>query len=579
MQRREKILLSGLLAVAVGWQGWPMVRNTFYGPIEERESQLQSLRAKVGKKQDQNLESLRAAARLKEMKAASLPPNELIAQRVYQEWLTDTALACGFEDLRVISGRRAAMGISGMAVQVSVEGTATLGDLARFLQRFRRIALLHRLTQITTESTSSQGDPRLKVAVVAEGLCLRDTKERGDLFPTAQLKAEMSRGATQLTVDDPSEFPKEPGFRIAIDGEYLTVTAINGAVWTVTRGVEGTTIDKHANATRVQLAPVLPSAESLTFDEAARLIADNPFAKKLPARPYAPKFGPIASQSVTRGSNWRLKVPLADVETERGAPAFTLGEKAPPGLKLDGKTGELSWSTSSSLPLGNYPVSISVTLPGVEKPLIKAFDISVKEPNAAPKIASTPSQTVYLGGTLVVPLKATDDGPAGNLVWKLEGAPAGASINSRTGELRWTPADAQEPGEVTLRVTVSDGESPPLSTSQAVTVKVEEDVAAETYLVGGVSQDGATEAWLYDRANNRRMLLTRGSTFRIADVAGRVREIELDSVKIELSPGKESKLALGETVRSLKPLSQPAAATPEPPPLDEPAVAEIPVKD
>lgn len=576
MQRREKILLSGLLAVAIGWWGWPMVRSTFYGPIEERESQLQALKVKVGKKEDQNREALLAAARLKEMKAASLPPNDVIAQRVYQEWLTDTALACGFEDLRVVAIRRAAMGISGNSVQVGVEGSATLTKVAQFLHRFRRIALLHRIVQITTESTSSQGDPRLKVSLVAEGLCLRDTKDRGDLFPTAQLKAEISQGATQLTVDDASEFPKEAGFRIAIDGEFLTVSALNGAAWTVKRGVEGSKVEKHANASRVQLAPILPSAEKFTFDEAVRLIADNPFAKKLPARPYAPKLGPIASQSVTRGSTWRLKVPLTDVETERGAAVFTLGEKAPAGLQLDSKTGELSWPTSSSLALGKYPVSISVALPGVEKPLIKAFDISVKEPNAPPKIAPIPSQTVYLGGTLAVPVKATDDGPAGNLTWKLEGAPEGASINARTGEIRWTPVDAQEPGEVTLRVTVSDGESPPLSASQSVTVKVEEDVAAETRLVGGVSQDGATEAWLFDRANNRRMLLTRGSTFRIADVAGRVREIELDAVTIELSPGKSAKLALGETVRSLKPLSQPAAIVE--PPVDEPAEAEIPAK-
>lgn len=579
MQRREKILLFGLLAVAIGWQGWPMLRNRFYGPIEERESQLQALKLKVGGKQDQNLAALRAVARLKEWKAASLPPNEFDAQRLYQQWLTDTALGCGFQDLRVTPARRSTMGIAGMQVQVNVEGTATLAELARFLHRFRRIALLHRLTQIVTESPSNQGDPRLKVSVTAEGLCLREAADRSYLFPEGLLKSETSRSATQLQVDDTEDFPKAPGFRVVVDAEYMTVTKMDGATWTVVRGVEGSTVEKHATGTRVELAPILPTAAQLTFDEAAKLVAENPFAKKAPARPYDPKIGPIAAQSVTRGSTWRLKVPLSDVEASRGAPVFLLGQNPPPGIKLDGKTGELSWQTSSTLAVGKYPVSVSVTLPGVEKPLTKSFDVAVKQPNAAPRLASVPAQTVFLGGSLVFPLKATDDGPASDLRFKLESPPAGASVNPKTGEVRWTPSDAQEPGEVTLKVTVSDGESPPLSATQTVTVKVEEDVAAETYLVGGVSKDGEKEAWLFDRGNNRQMLLTRGTTFRIADVSGRVREIGLDFVTIEQSSGKQVKLALGDNVRSLKPLAQGPASPVEPPaadPDDDAAVAELP---
>ena len=52
---------------------------------------------------------------------------------------------------------------------------------------------------------------------------------------------------TTIDVDDASEFPDAPQFRIKILNEILLVTALNTATnWTVTRGVEGTTASTYS---------------------------------------------------------------------------------------------------------------------------------------------------------------------------------------------------------------------------------------------------------------------------------------------------------------------------------------------
>lgn len=46
-------------------------------------------------------------------------------------------------------------------------------------------------------------------------------------------------------------FPTSPNFRILVDNELMLVTAVSGVSWTVSRGVESTTIAAHANGATV----------------------------------------------------------------------------------------------------------------------------------------------------------------------------------------------------------------------------------------------------------------------------------------------------------------------------------------
>ena len=63
--------------------------------------------------------------------------------------------------------------------------------------------------------------------------------------------------------------------------------------------------------------------------------------------------------------------------------------------------------------------------------------------------------------------------PALTLTYKLgSGAPTGASINSITGVLTWTPPSTQSSGPVSITIIASDSNSPPLTASATLTVNV-----------------------------------------------------------------------------------------------------------
>ena len=59
------------------------------------------------------------------------------------------------------------------------------------------------------------------------------------------LSSAITTTATSLTVADATSFPASGNFRIKIDSELLLVTAVAGAVFTVTRGTEGTVAASH----------------------------------------------------------------------------------------------------------------------------------------------------------------------------------------------------------------------------------------------------------------------------------------------------------------------------------------------
>lgn len=94
------------------------------------------------------------------------------------------------------------------------------------------------------------------------------------------------------------------------------------------------------------------------------------------------------------------------------------------------------------------------------------------ETNNPPELATTPRQWVSLCGQLSVFLKAVDyDVPAQTLTFGLgPDAPAGTAINPATGRLTWNPELTQTPGTYLISVTASDNGTPPLSSTNSVTV-------------------------------------------------------------------------------------------------------------
>jgi hypothetical protein len=91
-------------------------------------------------------------------------------------------------------------------------------------------------------------------------------------YEQADLASAINAATTTITITSASGFPPSPPFKIRIDDEVMSVTAIAATTWTVTRGVDGTTAAPHALNASVILALRTP----LTARPRLRLTADAP---------------------------------------------------------------------------------------------------------------------------------------------------------------------------------------------------------------------------------------------------------------------------------------------------------------
>jgi hypothetical protein len=102
---------------------------------------------------------------------------------------------------------------------------------------------------------------------------------------------------------------------------------------------------------------------------------------------------------------------------------------------------------------------------------------SALQANRPPVIQTLGSVTVNEGHLLQFPVQASDPDQGQILAYRLENAPAGASIDS-SGVFRWTPTEAQGPSTNVIRAIVTDSGLPPLSATNEWVVRVSEVNAA-----------------------------------------------------------------------------------------------------
>lgn len=149
---------------------------------------------------------------------------------------------------------------------------------------------------------------------------------------------------------------------------------------------------------------------------------------------------------------------------------------APLGAIVDPSSGAVNW-TPSATQTGLQTFLVRVTDDGglfSEQP----FTVNVTDVNQPPTITSVPillaSQTVAYSYTVT----ADDPDPTDNVTFQLVVSPPGASINSLSGEIQWTPDETQE-GQHDFRVRAGDAGG--LSDEQLfiVVVAPESNVAPE----------------------------------------------------------------------------------------------------
>jgi hypothetical protein len=192
---------------------------------------------------------------------------------------------------------------------------------------------------------------------------------------------------------------------------------------------------------------------------------------------HAPAVNVGPSLALNEESEWSFTLPATDAEAPNDQLRFSLEGTAPAGLTLDQKTGLLHWIPTEGQGYAVYPVVIVVTDDGVPvRSARQALNLVVNEVNRPPVLGAIGDVTVDELTLVTVTATATDpDLPPNTLSFSLgAGAPGGASIDAKTGELRWTPSEAQGPGTYTITVIVTDNGVPPLSDQKHFQVTVRE---------------------------------------------------------------------------------------------------------
>ncbi|HTN03290.1 MAG TPA: putative Ig domain-containing protein [Planctomycetaceae bacterium] len=564
MPNRQRVLLFGLIAAVVAWQGFSLIGSWILGPIESRQADVDRLQANVTAKDDQVFELLKTAKRLKDWQAMSLPPDPpsankraiagaVLAQRLYQEWVLDLANICGFEELSVKPGATRSKGNVYVSVFVKVEAEARHEQLCRFLDQFERTALLQRVSQLKIESRESEGDPVFKVVIDVEGLTLINAPQRKTLFPRGRLVKSLDDAEETLEVADAGDFPKKPGFTVRMGTELAEVTGIAGAVWTIRRGQERTQAAAHAEGLVVELQPRRTDRPARSEEQWNELLASSIFVKPAPPTEYRLKIAPPGEKIAMRGKSVDFTLSATGFNLSQGRPEFVLAESKLAGLSVEKSTGKVTWKPADDLKAGKYSANVEVRHPSAAGgKLLQKLDLVLRDPNTPPKRDGSPTPTVYLGRAwrYKPPVTDAESGREQLKVVLGENPPEGLTYDEATGEIVWTPPESMKPGDVTVTVVVTDAGDPAETATVALPVKVADDYAQFTYLVGVVARDDAKEAWLYDRSRDQRTILRAGEEFDVSGIAGTVESISGGAIAVRL-PGGRKELLLGQNLRDL----------------------------
>ena len=543
MQQREKILASLLGAVVLFWFGMPIFSSYFIQPIKDLEATRERLQKDSIAKIAQQTELAKRGKILADWKRTSLPPKPNDAARLYQEWLTEIALMSGFEQDEYTLETRQKKDETFYRIPVTIQAEATLQELAQFIERFESVDLLHRIKTCNVKSPRADGNPELEVTITAEGLAVQTAENRNELFPQVSISQALDKDATQVALDDDfSDFPEKAPFQVRIGDEFINVTEVNENQWTLQRGVAQTFASEHPEGATIELFPLVEETEA-SQEQVQNLWSDSLFTKPAPYVDYQPRLASSSIPPAIRGEKYEQKLEVESWDPAFGDPRLTL-LKSPDGMDIDERTGIITWPVSATAEMGEEQLEVVVWgSASKEGGFAETLNLRVRDPNVPPKLESNDKLRFFLGRQTEVKLKSDDpDGDKSQLKYKLEDGPEGMSIGESDGVIRWTPPESMEPQDLTIRVTITDGDELPASTTVSLPASVEEDSARFAFFVGSftktINEDQIVkQAWIFDRATNQNTTISEGQSFKIADFEMTVAEIGPDFLKLRRDDG------------------------------------------
>jgi hypothetical protein len=168
-QKRERLLLiaGGIAFVIVA----AVMFNYLFG------SDVLRLRTQRSK-QKEDVEKFEAIAEQKEtvkrnlaeLTAGSLPPEDSLAQSLYQNWLIETAYRAGLRNNRVDAGAISPMKDLYKKYTFTLHGRGTLGQISEFLRYFDQTDYLHLIRKVSPRTIKDSNE--LDISITVEALAL-----------------------------------------------------------------------------------------------------------------------------------------------------------------------------------------------------------------------------------------------------------------------------------------------------------------------------------------------------------------------------------------------------------------------
>ncbi len=507
MKKSEKTLLITLLGTLGVFVVVPAIWSSFSKPITNQQERLDAETRKLDKANDTVTLSMGQVRRMVDFKARSLSSNSSQGANAYQQWLTDLAeIVAGFRSPTVSTERVSlSRDKSFSTIRVRVEGESTADQLQKFLFRFHRANVLHRIVGIDIEALDNSARPRLTLKITAEALSLADADNKG---PTLFHRTGVSSlKNNRLTVQSANGFPEKAPFEIRVGGEYVTVSEVADKTWTIELS-DGQKLEAD-EGTIVELSPVHEDFAAATLADFAAFVEQNPFAK--PA-PYEPRLDLIGSKSVERGNTLEVTAKATGFAPGDSAVAYEFTGDVPAGMKIEGD--KLSWIPADDAPAGNQTVTLRASGGGLLSPFEADFTLTLKDVNTAPtlELATTDRLSVTIGQTASFSVKAADkETPAEQLKLAVApGAPEGVSFDEATQTFKFAPASGAQIGDIEIPVQVTDAGETPQTTTLKVAIKVEDDKAQFTVFTGMVAADADRQIWLRDQSTNQKIVLRKG---------------------------------------------------------------------
>ncbi len=220
--------------------------------------------------------------------------------------------------------------------------------------------------------------------------------------------------------------------------------------------------------------------------------AEQIFTITVDASNDAPSFTSTAITTATESQTYSYALSAEDVDTAQSDLIYSLDfDSKTAGLNLN--KGIITWTPPEDTDSYQQPVEVTVVDENSNNAVTQSFTIEVSADDDAPVFTTSGQSTAQESVLYSYDANASDnDTEASDLSFRLVDGPENMTIDTATGEVSWTPPDADENYPELVEIEVSDGTSEVL---QSYTINVIAD--ADTPIITSDAESTATEGVLY----------------------------------------------------------------------------------